>query len=204
MQKIIFITVIIFSIFAKDLKVKIPNSIAYGNMTLTTNNIFRGISYGAAIQGSMYIEHSSNISIGVWATSTEDSGTLLDYNLAHYLSFKSINIDYGVDLTQFTYGNIPDSTELYLGASYPSIVNFSAKVYYGLENKQYLSIFSLSKKISTLIVSTDYGDSPDAKFVSVTLKIDSFISSSMIAFVLNQELIKDTTSIAFYHSTNFY
>ena len=105
-----------------------------GNITLTSDYVFRGISQtqgGPAIQGGFDYAHSSGFYVGTWASNVEWVSTGYKDNnsmeIDFYGGFKGAAGDFGYDVGVITYyypgdqvtgANDPDTTELYLGASW--------------------------------------------------------------------------------------
>lgn len=110
-----------------------PHSLT-GNITLTSDYVFRGVSQtqnGPAIQGGFDYAHASGFYIGTWASNVdwvslgykEDSSMEIDL----YGGYKGSVGDFGYDVGAITYyypgddiagANDPDTTEVYLGASW--------------------------------------------------------------------------------------
>jgi uncharacterized protein (TIGR02001 family) len=112
------------------------------NVSLTSNYVFRGISQtqnGPAIQGGVDYSHASGFYLGTWASNVSWVSTVAgtppvpfkDNNsmeIDFYGGFKGkVADDFGYDLGVITYyypgdqvsgSNDPDTTELYLGASW--------------------------------------------------------------------------------------
>ena len=119
-----------------------PHSLS-ANVSLTSDYIFRGVSqtqHGPAIQGGFDYAHSSGFYVGTWASnvswvSTKDTSTgdgwFKDNNSMEidlYGGYKGAMGDVGYDVGVITYyypgdqiaapATDPDTTELYLGASW--------------------------------------------------------------------------------------
>jgi len=110
-----------------------PHSLT-GNIALTSDYVFRGVSQtqnGPAIQGGFDYAHSSGFYVGTWASNVdwvslgykEDSSMEIDL----YGGYKGSLGDFGYDVGAITYyypgdevagANDPDTTEVYLGASW--------------------------------------------------------------------------------------
>ena len=112
------------------------------NMTLTTDYVFRGISQtqgGPAIQGGVDYAHSSGFYVGTWASNVSWVSTVCcdpspvpfkennSMEVDLYGGFKGTAGDFGYDVGVITYyypgdqvsgSNDPDTTEVYLGASW--------------------------------------------------------------------------------------
>jgi uncharacterized protein (TIGR02001 family) len=119
-----------------------------GNINLTSDYIFRGVSQtqnGPAIQGGFDYAHASGFYVGTWASNVdwvslgykEDSSMEIDL----YGGFRGTAGDFGYDLGVITYyypgdgisgANDPDTTELYIGASWKFL---SAKYSYTVSDK---------------------------------------------------------------------
>ena len=106
-----------------------------GNITLTSDYVFRGVSQtqnGPAIQGGFDYAHASGFYLGTWASNVgwvkeggfkDDSSMEIDL----YGGYKGSLGDVGYDVGAITYyypgdqvsaSNDPDTTEIYLGASW--------------------------------------------------------------------------------------
>lgn len=110
-----------------------PHSLS-GNITLTSDYVFRGVSQtqnGPAIQGGFDYAHASGFYVGTWASNVdwvslgykEDSSMEIDL----YGGYRGSLGDVGYDVGAITYyypgdditGAIdPDTTEIYLGGSW--------------------------------------------------------------------------------------
>lgn len=104
------------------------------NVALTTDYVFRGVSQtqgGPAIQGGVDYSHSSGFYVGTWASNVDWVSTGYKENNSMevdlYGGFKGAAGDFGYDVGVITYyypghqisgANDPDTTELYLGASW--------------------------------------------------------------------------------------
>ncbi|MBW8370452.1 MAG: TorF family putative porin [Thiobacillus sp.] len=105
------------------------------NITLTSDYVFRGVSQsqnGPAIQGGVDYSHASGFYVGTWASNVgwveeggfkEDSSMEIDL----YGGYRGTAGDFGYDVGVITYyypgdqiaaANDPDTTEIYLGASW--------------------------------------------------------------------------------------
>jgi uncharacterized protein (TIGR02001 family) len=124
-----------------------PHSLT-GNMTLTSDYVFRGVSQtqnGPAIQGGFDYAHASGFYVGTWASNVawvslgykEDSSMEIDL----YGGYKGSVGDFGYDVGAITYyypgdqisgANDPDTTEVYLGASWKFL---SAKYSYTVSDR---------------------------------------------------------------------
>jgi uncharacterized protein (TIGR02001 family) len=112
-----------------------------GNFTLTSDYVFRGVSQtqgGPAIQGGIDYSHASGFYLGTWASNVEWVSTVAgtppvafkDNNsmeIDFYGGYKGTAGDFGYDIGVITYyypgdqvsgSNDPDTTEVYLGASW--------------------------------------------------------------------------------------
>jgi uncharacterized protein (TIGR02001 family) len=106
-----------------------------GNIALTSDYVFRGVSQtqnGPAIQGGFDYSHKSGFYVGTWASNVawvSDGGYKDDNSMEIdlYGGYKGSLGDVGYDLGVITYyypgdeiskANDPDTTELYVGASW--------------------------------------------------------------------------------------
>jgi len=111
-----------------------PHSLS-GNMTLTSDYVFRGVSQtqnGPAIQGGFDYAHASGFYVGTWASNVDwvslgyKTNSSMEIDL--YGGYKGSLGDAGYDVGVITYfypgdqiaapATDPDTTELYLGASW--------------------------------------------------------------------------------------
>lgn len=120
-----------------------------GNITLTSDYVFRGVSQTQnqpAIQGGFDYAHSSGLYLGTWASNVgwvkeggykNDSSMEIDL----YGGYKGAVGDVGYDVGVITYyypgdqvaaANDPDTTEVYLGASWKFL---SAKYSYTVSDR---------------------------------------------------------------------
>lgn len=106
-----------------------------GNITLTSDYVFRGVSQtqnGPAIQGGFDYAHASGLYVGTWASNVawvneggykDDSSMEIDLYGGYKGSMGDIGYDVGV-ITYYYPGDeitgvaSPDTTEVYLGASW--------------------------------------------------------------------------------------
>lgn len=120
-----------------------PASTLTGNINVTTDYIFRGVSQtqnGPALQGGFDYTHASGLYVGAWGSNVdwvslgykEDSSMEIDV----YGGYRGAVGDIGYDVGLITYyypgdqiagANDPDTTEVYLGASWKTV---SAKYSY--------------------------------------------------------------------------
>jgi uncharacterized protein (TIGR02001 family) len=120
-----------------------------GNIALTSDYVFRGISQSqneAAIQGGFDYAHSSGFYAGTWASSqswVKEGGYKNDSSMEIdlYGGYKGSMGDIGYDVGVITYyypgdqvagANDPDTTEVYLGASWKFL---SAKYSYTVSDR---------------------------------------------------------------------
>ena len=120
-----------------------PHSLS-GNISLTSDYVFRGVSQtqgGPTVQGGIDYSHASGFYVGTWASnvawvSTNDPSTLAGFfkdsnsmEIDLYGGYKGTLGDVGYDVGVITYyypgdqlpapgATDPDTTELYLGASW--------------------------------------------------------------------------------------
>jgi len=95
-----------------------------GDMTLTTDSIWRGVSgtnSTPTIQGTLNVQHKSGVYAGVWGTGS-DYGTEIDLFVGYTTEVKGFGIDVGfVDMTESHPATeewiVDASGELYLGVS---------------------------------------------------------------------------------------
>jgi uncharacterized protein (TIGR02001 family) len=111
-----------------------PASPVSANLTLTSDYVFRGVSQtqnGPAIQGGFDYEHASGLYVGTWASNVDwvslgyKDNSSMEIDL--YGGYKGSMGDLGYDVGVITYyypgddivGAVdPDTTEVYLGASW--------------------------------------------------------------------------------------
>ncbi|TCJ14942.1 hypothetical protein EZJ19_08655 [Parasulfuritortus cantonensis] len=119
-----------FSVLAEDA----PASSLTGNIGLTTDYVFRGVSQtqnGPAIQGGFDYAHSSGLYVGTWASNVDWVSTgFKDNNSMEvdlYGGYRGAVGDVGYDVGVITYyypgdqikgANDPDTTEVYVAASW--------------------------------------------------------------------------------------
>lgn len=109
-----------------------------GNIALTTDYVFRGVSQtqnGPAIQGGFDYAHKSGFYAGIWASNqswVKEGGFKNDSSMEVdlYGGYKGSRGDLGYDLGIITYyypgdevagANDPDTTEVYVGASWKTL-----------------------------------------------------------------------------------
>jgi uncharacterized protein (TIGR02001 family) len=115
-----------------------------GNMTITSDYRFRGISQtylGPAIQGGADYAHASGLYFGNWNSSvsalvyTEGSGIEMDFYGGYRKSFGDIGIDVGTIYYWYprakAFGETFDNWEVYAGASWKWV---SGKLFYALSD----------------------------------------------------------------------
>lgn len=119
-----------FAVLAEDS----PHSLS-GNIALTSDYVFRGVSQtqnGPAIQGGFDYSHASGFYAGTWASNVawvEEGGYKNDSSMEIdlYGGYRGSAGDIGYDVGLITYyypgdqvagSNDPDTTEVYLGASW--------------------------------------------------------------------------------------
>jgi uncharacterized protein (TIGR02001 family) len=110
-----------------------PASPLSGNITLTSDYLFRGVSQTTnkpAIQGGFDYEHGSGFYVGTWASNVDWVGTKEDNSMEIdlYTGFKgSLPADLGYDVGVITYyypgdkisgAPTPDTTEVYVSGSW--------------------------------------------------------------------------------------
>lgn len=148
------LTTVSFSVLAEDA----PASSLTGNIGLTTDYVFRGVSQtqgGPAIQGGFDYSHASGLYVGTWASnvswvSTDDgagNGWFKDNNSMEidlYGGYRGTVGDVGYDVGIITYyypgdqipasagATDPDTTEVYVGASWKFL---SAKYSYTVSDR---------------------------------------------------------------------
>jgi uncharacterized protein (TIGR02001 family) len=124
-----------------------PHSLT-GNITLTSDYIFRGVSQtqnGPAIQGGFDYAHASGFYVGTWASNVDwvslgyKKNSSMEIDL--YGGYKGSLGDFGYDVGAITYyypgdaitdANDPDTTEVYIGGSWKFL---SAKYSYTVSDK---------------------------------------------------------------------
>ena len=118
------------------------------NVSLVSNYVFRGVSQtqnGPAIQGGFDYSHASGFYIGTWASNVDwvSQGYMTNNSMEIdlYGGFKGAVDDFGYDVGVITYyypgdeisgANDPNTTEIYLGASWKFL---SAKYSYTASNQ---------------------------------------------------------------------
>ncbi len=118
------------------------------NITLTSDYVFRGVSQtqgGPAIQGGVDYSHASGFYVGTWASNVDWVSTGYKENssleIDLYGGYKGSMGDIGYDVGVITYyypgdqvagANDPDTTEVYLGASWKFL---SAKYSYTVSDR---------------------------------------------------------------------
>lgn len=117
-----------FSVLAED-----AASSLTGNIGLTSDYVFRGVSQTQsepAIQGGFDYSHASGLYVGTWASNVEWASGYKDNNSMEidlYGGYRGAVGDVGYDVGIITYyypgdqisdANDPDTTEVYVGASW--------------------------------------------------------------------------------------
>ena len=126
--------------FAMAAEEESPHSLS-GNITLTSDYVFRGVSQtqgGPAIQGGFDYAHASGFYVGTWASNVDWVSTVAGTPAVAFKDNNSMEIDLyggyrgsvgdvGYDVGVITYyypgdqvagSNDPDTTEVYIGASW--------------------------------------------------------------------------------------
>ncbi len=136
------------STFAMAAEPASPHTLS-GNIALTSDYVFRGVSQtqnGPAIQGGFDYAHASGFYVGTWASNVawvKEGGFKADSSMEIdlYGGYKGAMGDVGYDVGVITYyypgdqvagANDPDTTEVYLGASWKFL---SAKYSYTVSDR---------------------------------------------------------------------
>jgi uncharacterized protein (TIGR02001 family) len=106
-----------------------------GNFAITSDYIFRGVSFGQAVQGGLDWSNGSGLYAGVWMSNTADDGAQsadeIDYYAGYGLGLSDgLSLDFGIINYNTDSNEAGDLTvnELYLGVAGEA---WDATLYYG-------------------------------------------------------------------------
>lgn len=106
-----------------------------GNFAVTSDYIFRGVSYGQAVQGGLDWSNDSGLYAGVWLSNTDDTGTSVHSNdeIDLYVGYglglsEGLSLDLGYIRYTSDSSSSADIDELYVGVAGEA---WGATLYYG-------------------------------------------------------------------------
>jgi uncharacterized protein (TIGR02001 family) len=97
---------------------------ASGNIALTSDYVFRGVSQTAgkaALQGGYDVVHASGLSAGLWASNVSDAFGGLEIDLYANYAFKLGAVDFSVGYINYTYNTAPNGGEANIAATYAGL-----------------------------------------------------------------------------------
>lgn len=97
---------------------------AAGNLALTSDYVFRGVSQTAgktALQGGYDVTHASGLSAGLWASNVTDALGGLEIDLYANYGFKLGAFDVSVGYINYTYSTAANGGEANIGVTYAGL-----------------------------------------------------------------------------------
>ena len=150
MKKLSYLLILSGLVSVSAIAADSPHTVS-GNIAFTTDYLFRGVSQtqgGPALQGGFDYSHASGFYLGTWGSNVEWVSTGAapykensSFEIDLYGGYKGAMGDVGYDIGLITYyypgdqvagSNDPDTTEVYLGASWKFL---SAKYSYTVSDR---------------------------------------------------------------------
>ena len=111
-----------------------------GNLSITSDYVFRGLSQTAgkaAVQGGYDISHTSGLSAGVWASNVSSAIGGLEIDLYANYGFKVGAVDLSVGYINYTYNTAANGGEANVSATYAGLQLKASKGVNGTLNDYY-------------------------------------------------------------------